>query len=286
MTETTAIDPELEHAHLGGQLRPDWPERLARFAAASAEVLARPEVVADVAYGPHPRQRFDLVPVGGEARAVVVFLHAGWWRSRDRRDFAFLADAVAAHGCDTVPANYPLAPETSVAGITMAVRALIPAVAALERSRRGRVPPILVAGHSAGAHLAVELAIAEPPEGVPPVAAVLGLSGVYDLAPLVATSLAVDLGLTTDVARAASPIHRLGPRGCPALFAVGGGETAAFLDQNRRIAAAWSAAGHLSECLEVGADDHFSLLDRLGEAGGPLADGFARLVGEIAPARD
>jgi arylformamidase len=286
VTETPAIDPDRERAYLGGQARPDWPQRLARFAAASAEVLARPEVVRDLAYGPHPRQRFDFVPVDGEARAVAIFLHAGYWQARDRTGFAFLADAFAACGCDTVLANYPLAPDASVAEITAAVRDLFPAVAARERARRGRVPPILATGHSAGAHLAVELAIGEPSGEAPPIAAVLGLSGVYDLAPLVATSLNAKLGLTAANARAASPLHRVGPRGCPALFAVGGGETAAFLDQNRRMAAAWTAAGHPSEWLEVGADDHFSLLDRLGETDGPLAAGLAALVAGITAARD
>ena len=66
----------------------------------------------------------------------------------------------------------------------------------------------------------------------------IGLSGGYDLRPLVATSLNVRLGLDAATARAASPVRRVGPRGCPALFVVGGGETAAFLDQSRRMAAA------------------------------------------------
>lgn len=287
MSDTTGrIDPDLERAFLSGQVRPDWPDRLARFAERSAAVLARPEVVRDVAYGDHPRRRFDLMPAAGEARAVVVFLHAGWWRSRDRADFAFLADAFAELGCDTAMANYPLAPDASVAEITEAVRDLVPAVAELERGRRGAVPPIVAAGHSAGAHLSVELAMTGRDDGTPAIAAVVGLSGVYDLVPLVATSLDADLGLTAETARAASPVFRVGPLGCPALFAVGGGETHAFHEQNRRMASAWGGAGHPAKELIVGAEDHFSLLERLGDEGGVLAASLARLLDRVAAAPD
>lgn len=270
------IDAALEAAYLTDQARSSWPGLIARFAAESQRVLAGPGVMRDVAYGGHRRQVYDLVPGPETPKAVALYLHAGYWQSRDKADFAFLAPAFGRLGCASVVANYPLAPETGVASITEAVRAVVPAI--LERF--GALP-IVAIGHSAGAHLAVELAMTDwAGRDLParPVAAVVGLSGVYDLAPLVLTSLNVRLGLNAAAARAASPMRRVGPRGAPALFAVGGGETTAFHDQSRRMSAAWHDAGHRAAHEIVGDADHFSLLATLADPSSRLNGLMAELV--------
>lgn len=274
----TEIDATHEAAYLTDQARPGWPALMARFGAESLRVLAAPGVMRDIAYGAHRRQVYDVVPAATETpRAIVVYLHAGYWQARDKADFAFLAPAFARLNCATVLANYPLCPDVTVPGLTEAARALVPAV--LERFGRR---PIIVAGHSAGAHLAVELAMTDwagrdlPPH---PVAAVIGLSGVYDLQPLVATSLNVRLGLDAARARAASPLRRVGPRGAPALFAVGGAETAAFAEQSRRMAAAWSDHGHKTALEVVEGADHFSLLADLVDPAQRLNAAVAALIG-------
>lgn len=281
MSEPT-IDPACEAAYVSGQARPHWPATIAGFVAKGEAAIAAEGVEIGLAYGAHPRARFDRFPATGAARAVVVFLHPGYWQMRDRTQFRFLAPVFTGLGCDFVVADYPLAPESSVAAITETVRGLVPAVAAGTRARRGRRLPIVAAGHSAGAHLAVELALAGGDSDAA-VAAVIALSGVYDLEPLVATSLDRALRLDAATARAASPIHRVGAVGAPALFAVGGGETAAFVTQTRAMAAAWGAAGHAMRVEIVGDDDHFSLLAGLLEdesaLGAAIAETIATAVG-------
>ena len=207
------IDPAAEFAYVTGQGRPHWAETIAGFARRSEATAARPGVRTDLSYGPHPRQRFDVVPAEGAARVSLIWLHPGYWQMRDRRAFRFLGETFAALGCDAVFADYPLAPEYGVAEITEAVRALVPAVRAEARARLGRALPIVAAGHSAGAHLAVELALTEPSHtgfSDDPVAAVLAVSGVYDLAPLVSIAPSG----STPPARA--PSRRCGGRGAPA----------------------------------------------------------------------
>lgn len=275
------IDPATEVAYVSGQGRPTWPALLADFARRSEAILARPDVVLDRSYGPHPRQRFDVVPATGRARGTLVYFHAGYWQMRDRTLFRFLGETFAALGCDAVFADYPLAPEVGVAEITEAVRALVPHVRAETAERRGAALPIVAAGHSAGGHLAVELALTDPAAwglATSPIAAVLALSGVHDLEPLVATSLDRALRLDAAAARAVSPVHRAARAGAPALFAVGGGETPAFLAQNRAMAEAWRAAGAPAEILEVSDADHFRLLDDLTDEAGPLHAAIARLL--------
>ncbi|TBW36993.1 alpha/beta hydrolase [Siculibacillus lacustris] len=280
MSTDAAIDPALDHAYGAGQRRPHWPALLERFAAASEAVAAGPGVLRDLAYGPHPRQRLDLVPAV-DARAIVVWLHPGYWQSRDRTLFRFLAPTFTALGCDAVFADYPLCPEVTVAELTEALRALVPALVAQSEVRHGRPLPIVAAGHSAGGHLAIELAATDwAARGLAPapIAAVIGVSGVYDLAPLVATALNANLRLDLASARAASPLHRVPASACPALFAVGGAETPAFLDQSRAMAAAWGAAGHGQRLEITPGDDHFTVLTTLADPASPLHGALAATI--------
>ncbi len=280
-----AIDGSAEFDFVGGQVQPSWPPLIEGFARASAATAERAGVRRDVAYGPHPRQVFDVVPARGTPRAVVVHLHPGWWQMRDKNLFRFMGERFADLGCDTVLPNYPLAPDASIAEITRAVRAIVPAVRADAEARLGRVPPIVASGHSAGAHLAVELALTDPATwGLPasPIAAVLALSGVYELSRLVGTSLNRALKLDEAAARAASPVHRATHAPCPALFAVGGAETPAFVAQSRDMAAAWQAAGRSAPLIVSDGADHFTLLERFMDPADPLARAVAGLIDGVA----
>jgi arylformamidase len=148
----------------------------------------------------------------------------------------------------------------------------------------GRSPELIAAGHSAGAHLAVELALTDWRGlglGLNPVSAVIGLSGVYDLAPLIATPLNEKLKLDADAARAASPVARVKPGMPRALFAVGGAETDAFLRQNEAMASAWADAGNPSRALVIEGADHFSLLSELMDPGSPLSKAVVALVENV-----
>lgn len=276
-----AVDAAMEAAYVGDQRRAHWPATIAAFEAASAAIPALPGYSGDIAYGPHPRQRFDLLAGTGEVRGLLLYLHPGYWQMRDRTLFRCLMPIFARMGLDVATVGYPLCPETSVAELTEALRAAIPALLADGRARRRHDLPIIAAGHSAGGHLAVELALTDWVNhglGASPIAGVTALSGVYDLEPLVATSLNGALGLDAASARAASPVHRVGGQGCPALFAVGGAETAAFRDQNRRMAIAWRDAGHEARLHESPDDDHFSLIGRLTDETSALHRAVADLV--------
>ena len=88
----------------------------------------------------------------------------------------------------------------------------------------------------------------------------LGISGVYELAPLLGTTLNEKLRLTAESAAQASVVRRVTPGLPPALWVVGGTETQAFLDQNAAMHAAWSNAGNWSAGCPVPGADHFTVL--------------------------
>lgn len=261
-----------QFAYIDGQLRPSHRELFARFATDNERAVAvcRPEL--DLRYGPHPRQTFDLFRTPHPRRGTIVYYHAGYWQSRDKSGFSFLAPALVADGFDVALVNYPLSPERTVSEITAATHNSIPAIAALTWNA-----PLILAGHSAGAQLAIDLGMLARERGWA-ISGILSISGVFDLAPLIGTSVNDKLGLDLAAAKAASPLHRIVPDSPPTIFVVGALETTAFRQQTAHMAQTWAAAGNPGQTLIVPEADHFSILDALG-AQGPLH----RIITGLAP---
>ncbi len=263
-------DAFLTGQYMTGQLRPHHDALLAAFQRESDVAAALPNAVLDLAYGGHARERFDFFTSEAAWRGTLAYFHAGYWQSRDKALFRFLAPRFLAHGIDVAMVNHPLCPDVSLAALVEAVRSSMPAVLAHAR-RIGRGGDRLVAaGHSAGGHLAVELALtawATHGMSASPIAAVISLSGVFDLVPLLRTPLNQRLRLDTATAHDNTPLHRVRRGMPPALFAVGGDETPAFIAQTAAMSAAWSAEGNVATTLVVDGADHFTLLREIEEPG-------------------
>ncbi len=120
---------------------------------------------------------------------------------------------------------------------------------------------MLAIGHSAGGHLAAML-LAWDARVVP---AALPISGLFDLAPLIETSINAALGLDDAEARRLSPLL-LPPPGGRLHAVVGGEEGAEYTRQSREIARAWGGTWE-----SVAGADHFTVL-------APLADPASALV--------
>ena len=147
---------------------------------------------AELRYGAEPEQvadvRFARPPAAG--RPVLVLVHGGFWRPEyDRGHLGPMAEALAAAGWTTVTPEYrrvPGRPDLAVEDVRRAVRSV-----AEEPGLPGRV---LLAGHSAGGHLALQAAATLGPPHVP--------AGVLALAPVADLRRAQDLGLDGDAVTA------------------------------------------------------------------------------------
>lgn len=261
-----------EYQYVTGQGRDSFPSLLAGFATRSDAARALSGWRLEIPYGPHPRQVLDLKAAGADARGTVVYFHAGYWQSRDKSQFPFLAPAFNAMGWNLALVNYPLCPEVGVAQIVESAAQALARVAAMQADGE-LAGPLVLCGHSAGAHLAVELALRQAAAGAGGprrIRGVIGISGVYDLRPLCGTSLNQRLRLDADTAQACSPLLRARPGAAPALFVAGGDETRAFQDQNAAMSRQWEASGNPARCVTVAGADHFSILDEITAAGGLL----------------
>jgi arylformamidase len=233
-----------------------------------------------LAYGPGERERLDLFwPEGdpGRAAPMALFIHGGYWQALDRAWVSHCARGLNARGVAVAVPSYDLCPTVPLARIVEQMRA----AAAFLHRRTGR-PRLLASGHSAGGHLTAMLMATDwrahdpalPPDLVP---AGLPISGVFELEPLLPTTIARALALDAPAARALSPRWRPAPAGATLHAVVGGAESAEFLRQTRDLAAAWHGTW---EALPDA--NHFTVLAPLADPDHPLVARAAAMVAALA----
>jgi arylformamidase len=242
---------------IGGNYQPHiraYAERSAAARQAHAPVTVR--------YGTTATQTLDLfVPAGVSRPPVLVFFHGGYWQELSKQDSAFAASSCLAHGIAYAAVDYTLAPKATLDEIVAECRAAV-AWLALRGETVGVDPGrLVVAGSSAGAHLAAMVALAQPGA----VKAAILVSGVYDLAPLIGTS--IDQALRLDPATAARNSPLLLPlEGFPqSLVCWGEIETGAFKQQSGAFARALRAAGARCVDFEIPGRNHFDVILDLAE---------------------
>ncbi|MCU0969997.1 MAG: alpha/beta hydrolase [Rubrivivax sp.] len=264
---------------------PDFPRILERWRAASALARERSDCSLGVPYGPAAGERLDLfrAPGTGAPAPVLVFVHGGWWRSLGKADFSFVAPAFNAAGALVVVPDHDLCPAVTIEQIVAQM------VRALEWTWRhapahgGDPSRIVVAGHSAGAHLAAMLVSCRwrqvgPDLPAQLVGGALGISGVYDLEPVrLAPFLQADLRLTPSSVRRLSPAFF--PRPKARFYAVAGAdESEEFRRQNELIRDVWGPTS-VPVCETLPGHDHFSVLHSLADPAGRLHELALRLLG-------
>ncbi len=235
-------------------LVPDHPAVMQRWRD-TAEVARAAHPPLEIAYGRGPREVMDLFEAGPDA-PVAVFLHGGYWQALDKDWFSGLAPALLAHGVSLAVPSYDLCPTVRLGQILRQVRSAVERV----RERTGFRP--VVFGHSAGGHMAACMLS----EGR--ASAAVAISGVFDLAPLIPTSLNKALDLDDREAAALSPIHWPVPNGSTPGGTVldclvGADESPEFLRQSRMMADHWGDQGVETRYEALPGLNHFTVLDPL-----------------------
>jgi len=110
------------------------------------------------------------------------------------------------------------------------------------------------------------------------VAAVYSISGLFDLVPLVETSINKALGLDQDTARAASPLFWQPPAHGSLDAVVGGAESAEYFRQSRTIVDTWGAAGVATTFGTVADANHFTAIAPLADPGSAMVKRLKQLA--------
>lgn len=277
------IDPFLEAEYNVRAAIPEHPRIFADWAERSRAARVRQNAVLDRPYGGTAGETLDLFLAPNRHAPINAFIHGGYWQSRDKSEFSFLADGLVPSGVNVAVLNYGLCPSVSLSTIVAQIRG---AFLWLWRNARayGADPDQLhVSGHSAGGHLAAMLLATDwrsLDETAPAdlVRSGLSISGLFDLDPLRGTSLNRALALDAATARSLSPIF-MDPNGChPLVLAVGEAESGSFHDQSARMAAAWGRFGVPIERLNLSGCHHLTAVDELARAGSPLHAAALRVM--------
>jgi arylformamidase len=259
------IDYEVEYNNRARV--PENPALMAGWARDSAEYREQ-HPPRQLTYGPGSRNVIDLFE-GNDDGPLVVFIHGGYWQALDGSSSSHCARGLNGHGISVAVPTYDLCPNVTISDIIDQMRA-----ASRELAKIGR--PLVMSGHSAGGHLAACMLAtdwrsydASLPKNL--VTSAYAISGLFELAPLVGTSVNKALGLDQAAAKAASPLHWTPPVGATLDAVVGGNESSEYHRQSRTVVEAWGKAGVATRFGTVPDANHFTAI-------APLADPESAMV--------
>jgi len=117
-------------------------------------------VARDLPYGDDPRQKMDVyAPAQAANLPVLVFFYGGGWDSGDRKDYGWAAQALAARGFVVFVPDYRLVPEVHFPSFIQDAAEATARASELAATYGGDPTRLGVIGHSAGAHLAMMIAL-------------------------------------------------------------------------------------------------------------------------------
>ncbi len=272
----TALDLETEYnnrtrvpEHPG--IIAGWKQNAATFRAAheNAEL--------GISYGASARQTLDIFwPGAAHDAPLALFIHGGYWQALDPLHFSHFAKSANANGIALALCGYDLCPQVRVADIIEQVRAS--ALFLWKRHRR----KIVASGHSAGGHLAACLLAtdwkkydADAPEDLVPSG--LSISGLFDLTPLISTTVNNALQLDHKEATQNSPLGWPISGKCALDAWVGAEESPEYLRQSRMVAEEWKKRGAETAYREIAGANHFTALDPLSDPRSEISQRLAAL---------
>ena len=256
---------ELERQYDARGTVPDIAAELKAYRDASTPMYDLTPCWRDVAYGNSPDETVDLFPVAGKPDApLLVFIHGGYWRALHSQDSVFMAQQFTAHGVAVASINYTLAPQATLAHIVVQCQRAVTWLVK-DAAPHGIAPQqTVLAGSSAGAHLAAMLLAPawQVDSQLPPQSLQGGvlLSGLYDLEPVQRCLPNTWLKMSVQEAKDLSPIYRLPDPRVPLYVAVAEHDTDAFKCQSKDFAEACSAQGNRVTWHEASQRNHFNIV--------------------------
>ncbi|SCL27433.1 alpha/beta hydrolase [Micromonospora inyonensis] len=257
------------------------PDILASWRRRGLEHLASHDVRADLRYGADKNAVLDLyLPRTPEPRPLAIFLHGGYFQMMDKADHGHFTKGILDSGYAVAVLNYSLCPDVGLSDIVTQVDEACSWLYANAHDLGYRSRGAVAIGHSAGAHLAAMMCAGvrgKPEEEF--LSGFLGVSGLYDLTPLLLMPVASTLGLQrANGFRGLSPMFLVPPANLRAVVAVGAQESSEFHLQTEQLRTQWAA--HVGEVTSLHVPDvaHFGVMEHLVE--GVLLDAALDLLGQ------
>jgi len=238
------------------EIAPAWENRARKYRATAPCRL-------DLEYGSGPRDRLDFFPAEGKKDGpVVIYFHGGYWQRGNKDLYSFLAESFVKSGISLAIVNYDLCPSVRIAAITPQVRRAVAWVWRNATDLGVSRDKVFAMGHSAGGHITAMLMATDWPSLAPDlprdlVKGGIPVSGLFDLVPLLPTSINTGVKMDVAEAKAQSPMNNPPATNAPQLVVVGARETPEFHRQSDLYAGAFATPDRLIERYDIPGSDHF-----------------------------
>jgi acetyl esterase/lipase len=221
-------------------------------------------LVEGAAFGPDPRQRLDVwAPKRAGKLPVIVFFYGGSWNSGARDGYAFAARALAARGFVVVVPDYRLVPQVRWPAFVEDGAAAVQWVLANVGSHGGDAGRVAVMGHSAGAHIALLLALDRRWGVADGIKSAVSLAGPADFLPFAAGGAAdAAMGNAPD-RQSTQPIHFARSDAPPLLLLHGTADTTVLPRNSDRLANAVTDLGGKAQIKLYPGVGHIGILTAL-----------------------
>ncbi len=220
-------------------------------------------------YGPDPRQVLDVYrpqPLRADA-PVIVFFYGGSWQDGSRDSYLFVGEALAAQGFVVIIPDYRVYPQVKfpvfVEDGARAVRWSLDHAA----DYGGDARHVFLAGHSAGAHIAMLLGLdrhylADAGVDASRIAGLIGMAGPYDFLPLTDPALQRLFGPPESLART-QPINFVAAGEPPVLLQYGEDDHTVSPTNSQHLAARLAQFGDRVELIGYPGYGHLGLIARI-----------------------
>lgn len=244
--------------------------------------------VIQCAYGPLGTNTLDLILpknlIDGAPVPLIVFVHGGYWQELSKKESLFLGKQILDEGYAFAAIDYSLCPSVKIEQIVDECRMALSWLKSAGSSYGYDSEKIILTGSSAGAHLSAMCSLTDNHESRSasyiPAATVL-VSGIYELEPLIHTSINDALQMSKDSAIILSPLFKSLKFFPQTLITWGENETDEFKYQSEAFAQNLMDYGILVETCEVIGKNHFDIILDLANKNGTLGKKFYKLIEDV-----
>jgi len=200
---------------------------------------------------------------------LLVFFHGGYWQELSVRESFFPAINTIKHNISFAAVEYTLSPYATIDEIVGECREAVSWLFLNSKKLGFDKNKIILAGSSAGAHLAAMCSIYNPESKNSLLGAIL-VSGIYEIEPLIGTSIDEVLCLKRDQAISNSPMFKDLERFPPTVVAWAENETDQFKKQSKIFTNKLIDQNVPVRSLEIENKNHFDVILDLTDFDEPL----------------
>jgi acetyl esterase/lipase len=223
-------------------------------------------------------------PANATKAPVLMLIHGGVWKQGHKRVFAEPARRFAESGLVVVCPNYRLSPAVKHPAHAEDIAKAFAVVAESATKWGGDPQKIVVAGHSAGGHLAALLAtddrfLKAHQRKASDIRGTVGISGVYAIRPTEGFTHAFPAD--AESCRDASPMTHVNVNTCPMLLVHADRDLPFMKAAAEQFAETLKKAKRTVTVREIAGRDHHSIVSAMKESDDPLGKAIIEFVGTV-----